>query len=221
MSRRFDLPLDAGGRRFRRILGPALLASVAAHVALALAAAGTRITVGGESAAHAGPPPALQDDGMRAVDLPAVRREAVPRPPPPVVAPEPDLSGRPIVGSPRLSDVRLAAHGAPPPRLLGGAGDGSGRSASGGGADDRSSPAVPRSLFPAWDPPASVRGRTVTVRVHVDARGRPTGVVELDPSTPDEAFNRKLRDRVRRMAFRPARKNGEPVAAWAELTFEF
>lgn len=220
MSSRFDLPLDAAGRRFRRVLGPALLTSVAAHVVLVLVAGQVRLTADGGS----GEPtrrPASTEDAVRAVQLPDVGRRTIPRPPPPVFAAEPELSVQPTLESRRLPDVRLASHGAPPPRLLGGEGGGSGRDGSAAGAGDRRMPAVPRSLFPAWDPPASVRGRTVTVRVHVDSGGRPTGIVELDPPTPDEAFNRKLRERVRRMEFRPARRNGEAVAAWAELTFEF
>lgn len=221
MSPRFDLALDPGGRRFRRILGPALLASVAVHVGLVLAAGDARISADGGSE---GPPTeeaSTGDDAIRAVELREPRREAIPRPPAPVVAAAPDLSDGPVVASPRLTGARLASHGAPAPSPVGRTGASTGDGASEGGSGDRTSPAVPRSLFPAWDPPASVRGRTVTVRVHVDAEGRPTGPVELRPPTPDEGFNDELRERVRRMDFRPASRNGRAVSAWAELTFEF
>lgn len=61
----------------------------------------------------------------------------------------------------------------------------------------------------------------VTVHVHVDAKGRPSGEVRLDPPTPDSAFNRRLVDKIRRMEYEPARRNGEPVAGWAQITFVF
>ncbi|MFW6193149.1 MAG: hypothetical protein ACOC83_06655, partial [Gemmatimonadota bacterium] len=68
MSSGFDLPLDAGGRRFRRILGPALLASVAVHAGLVLAAGDARIPVEGGSE---GPPTGEAspgDDALRTVE---------------------------------------------------------------------------------------------------------------------------------------------------------
>lgn len=221
MRPRFDLPLDAGGRRFRRILGPALLASVVVHAGLVLAAGDARVSLAGGSEGPATEDVSPGDDAIRTVELRELRREAIPRPPSPVVAAAPELSDTPAVAFPRLTGAQLASHGAPAPSPVGRTGATAGDGASEGGSGDRTSPAVPRSLFPAWDPPASVRGRTVTVRVHVDAEGRPTGAVELLPPTPDEEFNDELRERVRRMDFRPASRNGRTVSAWAELTFEF
>ena len=74
--------------------------------------------------------------------------------------------------------------------------------------------------MPHWDPPGSVRGMEVTVRVFVDATGRP-GLVELDPPTPDEGFNRDIMRQVRAWEYRPALRDGTPVDGWAEITFIF
>jgi outer membrane biosynthesis protein TonB len=57
--------------------------------------------------------------------------------------------------------------------------------------------------------------------VEVDERGRPTGRVELEPPTPSPSFNRELRGRMARLEFLPARRDGRPVVAWAEITFTF
>lgn len=124
----------------------------------------------------------------------------------------------PEVRMPRTEESALATGDLErPPEGAGAPGGGSGR--AGPGVDR---PPVPRSVLPEWDAPASVRGSTVTVRVHVDSTGSPTGLVELVPRTPDEAFNRRLVRKVRAMRFSPARDGrGRPVAAWAELTFEF
>ena len=61
----------------------------------------------------------------------------------------------------------------------------------------------------------------VTIRVQVDAYGRPTGYVELVPPTPNKKFNRKLEDKARGMQYYPARLDGRPVPGWAEITFVF
>ncbi len=61
----------------------------------------------------------------------------------------------------------------------------------------------------------------VTARVLVDAEGKPIGDVQLDPPTPDRDFNRRLVDKVLQMEYIPASRDGEPVEAWAEITFVF
>ena len=60
----------------------------------------------------------------------------------------------------------------------------------------------------------------VTVRVFVNASGRPS-LVELDPPTPDEDFNRDIVRQVRAWEYRPARRDGAAVEGWAEITFIF
>ena len=61
----------------------------------------------------------------------------------------------------------------------------------------------------------------VTVRVFVDAEGHPTGMVELDPPTPDDRFNRTIMEQVKNWEYQPARRDGSPVEGWAEITFIF
>jgi hypothetical protein len=98
-----------------------------------------------------------------------------------------------------------------------GAGDG-GTERSG---HDRSSPPTPRSITPRWDPPRELRGQRVTLRVHVDALGEPTGEIEIQPRIADSGFEKQLRRDVLAMDFLPARRDGRAVADWAELTLTF
>jgi TonB family protein len=149
--------------------------------------------------------------------LPATRE--IPPPPKPVVAIEiPRLEIRDMQASMPGPDLTPAVQIASFPGIGGGAGEGDG--GDGAGSEDFVSP-MPRSILPHWDPPKSVRGLEVTVRIHVDAFGKPTGEVYLDPPTPDRRFNREIEERVRRMEYRPASRNGSPVAGWAEITFIF
>ena len=90
-----------------------------------------------------------------------------------------------------------------------------------GGGGDRFTAPGPRSLVPAGDAPREVKGLRVTVRVYVDATGEPTGDVELEPPTPNRRFNDILKRKVREMRYHPARRNGNPVPGWAEITFIF
>jgi TonB family protein len=149
--------------------------------------------------------------------LPAVRE--IPPPPKPVMAIEtPEIEVRDVQASLPGLDLTPAAHVASFPGVGGGTGEGDG--GDGDGSEDFVSP-MPRSILPHWDPPNSVRGMEVTVRIHVDAEGKPTGEVQLEPPTPDRGFNREIEERVRRMEYRPASRNGLPVAGWAEITFIF
>lgn len=145
------------------------------------------------------------------------RSEIRPPPRPRIDVAEPVLRARPVPRS-SLPATRISLGAPPDVGLPGGRGSEAGRS---GGPGEGTTPAVPRSLFPEWDPPDSVRGMEVTVRVRVDARGRPTGEVELVPPTPDRAFNRRLTEKATRMEYRPARQGGVAVAGWAEITFVF
>lgn len=156
---------------------------------------------------------------LQALSVRIPERREIPPPPEPIPAVDvPEVEIRDVaavVEGPSLAPVPT------PGRLpgLGGGTEGT-TGGEGGTAEDYVSP-VPRSVLPYWDPPGSVRGMEVTVRVYVDATGRPTGAVELDPPTPDRGFNREIMDRVRAMEYRPATRAGEPVAGWAEITFIF
>lgn len=215
-----SMPLDEGRRRFRRPLAWGLLLSVGLHALLALA---WRAPAGSGILPQRGEPvrPAASrarlDDAVRVVEVrvPAERPPVeVPPPPAPVEAATPEVSAPRLASEAGVLRAELSrrAHARPGPPGRGGAGAGSG---------EVGSPPVPRSVLPEWDPPASVRGREVLVRVHVDSAGRPTGAVELVPPTPSEDFNRRLRRKVAEMTFSPARRGGRAVAGWAELTFVF
>lgn len=214
-----SMPLDDGRRRFRGPLAWGLLLSVGLHALLALAwraPAGIGVLPERSDRDRPSVSRARLDDAVRVVEVrtPAERPPLdVPPPPAPVEAAAPDVSAPRLASEAGVLRAELSrrTHARPGPGG-GGAGSGSGEAGS---------PPVPRSVIPEWDPPASVRGSEVVVRVHVDSTGRPTGAVELVPPTPSEAFNRRLRRKVSEMAFAPARKEGRAVAGWAELTFVF
>ena len=173
-----------------------------------------------ERAARPGVDPDLPagGGGLRALRVSMPRRIEIPPPPRPVLAVDmPDIQVRDaaIEVSSELLPV-----GAPAPSAGSGAGIGPGDEGAGGGEGDGYVSPVPRSVVPHWDPPGSVRGMEVTVRVFVDATGRP-GLVELDPPTPDEDFNRDIMRQVREWEYRPALRDGTPVDGWAEITFIF
>lgn len=142
----------------------------------------------------------------------------IPPPPRPLPAP-PEVEVRRTLEAP--VSLSLASARALEGLRLQRSGSGHGPEPDGGSGAEHLTAPVPRSLVPQWDPPADVRGMRVTVRVHVDALGRPTGEVWLDPPTPDRRFNRLLVRKVRGMRYHPARRNGRPVDGWAEITFVF
>lgn len=212
----------------RRALAWGLAASLGLHALLfLLARSGPGLPIGAApgptSRAVASPASA---DALRGMRLPPPRSE-IPRPARPrLTVPEPELAVR--VPVPDGTEARLAAAVPEPPPLgvangLGSEpGGGSSSAEEGGeGGPARTAPPVPHTLFPEWDPPDAVRGSEVTVRVEVDAEGRPTGAVELVPPSADRGFNRRLVEKALRMEYRPARRDGVPVPGWAEITFVF
>lgn len=212
----------------RRVLAGGLAASLALHALLfLLVRSGLGLPVRAESApSAAAPAPGATADALRGVRLPPLRSEIRRPARPRVTVPEPEIALRPP-GRPRV-ETALAAAVAEPPTL--GVRDGrgaergggpSGATGGGGGGPPGTAPPVPTTLFPEWDPPDAVRGTEVTVRVRVDAGGRPTGEVELVPPTADRGFNRRLVEKALRMEYRPARRDGVPVPGWAEITFVF
>lgn len=208
---------DDGDLRHRRRLAVGLALSVVLHGLLAVvwrAGPGPGVLGARSTRTAPRPPDRWEREAVRAVRLAEREDVEIPPPPAPVTAASPQVSAPPAPSSADLARARLE------PRSAGAPGAGrAGEAGSAAGAARR--PPVPRSVLPEWDPPEEVRGTEVVVRVHVDAEGRPTGPVELRPPTSSEAFNRRLRRKVRAMEFAPARVDGRPVAGWAELTFVF
>ncbi|MDE2879146.1 energy transducer TonB [Candidatus Palauibacter soopunensis] len=195
-----------------------MLASALLHAFLLLA--WVRPAPEFERAARPGVDPDLPagGGGLRALRVSMPRRIEIPPPPRPVLAVDmPEIQVR-------ETEIEVASEllpvGAPAPSPGRGAGFGPGDEGAGGGEGDGYVSPVPRSVVPHWDPPSAVRGMEVTVRVFVDATGRP-GLVELDPPTPDEGFNRDIMRQVRAWEYRPALRHGTPVDGWAEITFIF
>lgn len=202
-------------RGFRRTLAVGLLISVLVHLAVALAWRSSVLEPPSRPPADRSAVPARTAAGgaLRAVSLRRVETTEISRRPEPVEA-----ADEPDVRLPRVAESTLTSGELDRP----GTGPAPAEGSSGPAGAPVVRPPVPRSVIPEWDAPASVRGRSVTVRVHVDSAGAATGAVELVPRTPDEDFNRRLVRKVRAMRFRPARdRRGRPVAAWAELTFSF
>ena len=78
-----------------------------------------------------------------------------------------------------------------------------------------------RSILRTWSPPAHVLGTEVLARVFTNEAGQAVGPIELLPPTSDRETNDEIIYRVRNLTYWPATVNGEPVAAWAEVSFEF
>ena len=195
-----------------------MLASALLHAFLLLL--WVRPTPEFEPAARPGVDPDLTagGGGLMAVRVSMPRRIEIPPPPRPVLAVDmPEIQVR-------EAEIDVASEllpvGAPAPSPGLGAGVGAGDEGAGGGEGDGYVSPVPRSVVPHWDPPSAVRGMEVTVRVFVDATGRPS-LVELDPPTPDEDFNRDIMRQVRAWEYRPALRHGTPVDGWAEIVFIF
>lgn len=208
-------------RRGRPVWATAMLLSTGVHFALFLMWQREVTLVGLGPVAQRAYAAAPGGGSVQAVRLPVAPPIEIPPPPMPKLAIDAPVVeyDQPSVVFQGVMLEPVASAGMPG---LGtgpfGSGDRAGSGAGPGG--DYTSP-VPRSIVPHWDPPESVRGMEVTVRVFVDERGRPTGEVELDPPTPNRGFNREIVERVRRMEYRPARRDGSPVAGWAEITFVF
>lgn len=226
-------PVRSRRKGFRRVLIRALAVSALLHGVLFLTwRAGPPPPPGtGETAGASPSPTPPPENALRAVEIARPQSESR----------EEAESGRPVAE--RLPEVEtaevrepvpepaermalqaVAATGAP--RLvLATSGQGASASSRPGtgspGEPGRISPPVPRSLLPEWNPPEQVRGKRVTVRVEVGRDGRPTGQVRLDPPTGSESFDRRLRETLTSLRYRPATRVGEPVVAWAEITFVF
>ncbi len=98
------------------------------------------------------------------------------------------------------------------PGLEDGTGEGDGGNAAEG--RNRLQPATPRGMI---IPPTNdeLRGTEVQVWVFVDERGRVVAdSTRLEPPTRDRGFNRRLIEEASEWVFRPAVREGQPVASW-------
>lgn len=161
--------------------------------------------------------------------------------PPDLVDPSPTTAAKASRPTPRIDPPRLAERRAVPAStapvsttavasgaiaglgasVLAGAGRGA------GGEVDRPSVeevfVAPRakSVLHTWQAPRSLIGSEILVRVHTDATGRATGLIELLPPTGHEETDREIRHRALRLQYWPATVDGNPVDSWAEISFEF
>lgn len=78
-----------------------------------------------------------------------------------------------------------------------------------------------RTILPSWKIPRDFMGLEVRVRVHVDAQGKPTGPVVVDPPEIEGGIRRALARHVRGLPYNPAMENDRPVESWAEIGFRF
>lgn len=226
-------PVRSRRRGFRRLLVRALAVSVLLHVAVLLLWRVQPPSPSGTGAsAGAAPSPSLPpDEAMRVMEIAPPSAEAdIEKESGRAVAARLPEAGVPVVRAPvptpsAMSLERVSGAAAGSSRLTLAAGD---EMTSSGGGDTgspgepgRISPPVPRSLLPQWEPPAEVRGSRVTVMVEVGRDGKPTGKVRLEPPTENEDFNRRLRETLTSLRYSPGTRAGEPVVAWAEITFVF
>ncbi|MBU6366902.1 MAG: energy transducer TonB [Gemmatimonadetes bacterium] len=172
------------------------------------------------------PPPVPRPPEIKPPVLP-------PPPPPPPPAPTPPAPQAPQTPAPAAIDVKPGAGGSGSgtdgtagagPGSGGGVGSGSGTgkgTASGagtGGGPGSIYPPAPTELFlPPLPVPGKARG-TVVVVFDVDSTGK---VLDLQfTPTKDGAYNRKLRDALAAIRFRPAvNGQGVPVRAKTEITY--
>jgi protein TonB len=168
------------------------------------------------------PPPALPDStALLPPPQPPAEQQAAETPPPeqplpqtppapPPQRPQPAQAARPP--SPQRSETRQKQADSAGPVTPAPTAEGSAR------ITGATSPPTPdyRPPQPAFPEGARQRGETgtVRVRVHVDDKGQVTQVEVLETSGSRE-LDRATQDYFRRWRFRPAQRNGQPVASEA------
>ncbi len=221
-------PTNAERRRADRVLWRrAFVVSVGLHLAIFLLWRTDRPLQSPFAAAgpRAGDPTAAAGGGIQALNLVIPESRPIVRPPPPIFSPDAviveELSVDAMAESQALPGVQAPPGGAPGPGAPGpGLERGEGRG-DGGTAEEglfRVTPPSPRGMI---IPPTNrnLRGRQVEVWVFVDERGRVVAdSTQLRPPTSDRAFNRRLIEEAARWVFEPARRGGQPIAAWFPYT---
>ncbi|MEN8144118.1 MAG: energy transducer TonB [Gemmatimonadota bacterium] len=228
IEERHESRRSQGERRQRRALASGMGLSVLLHAALIFGFRGDLEPLSTTVAAgqRAGDPVAAAGGGiLQAMNIALPNQIEVP--PPPEIVPDLDEPELEVTEPPeeRLSPSRDLASATSFPgndRRVGVA-RAVGRGDAGADAEGlyRVTAPEPRSIIPEWDPPREVKGMQVMVRVLVDERGAPLGDVELRPPTPNRGFNKRLREKVLRMDYKPARRQGRAISGWAEMTFIF
>jgi hypothetical protein len=202
-------------RRERPVWVRGLLVSLAVHALILALFPVQSILVDPHSAAG----PRAGDDRAAGGSLQAMNIRtppATPIVPPPLPLPtvaevEPvEFEPEPVFEKPALSGEGIGALEAP------GLADGTG-AGDGGTSDEglyRMEAPFPQAIFWPPDPPDLDDG-SVEVWVFVDARGRVVpDSTQLRPPTRDRGWNRRVIELSAEWVFKPARKDGEPVAAW-------
>lgn len=217
VGKRYVLPSERWSDRYRAALGWSLLISAVLH------AAAFFMWRSGPSGARAGPAEASEavqtltfGGALQAVSFSLARPFEIPAPPE-----RADLTDEPLIDLLEIGGALTPTLGTPGLGSADASGSGPARGPGLGGTGARTTSPVPRSLIPEWNPPDEVRGTRVTARVRVDADGHPVGEVQLLTPTPNREFNRALVEKVLRMEYIPAQRDGRPVEAWAEITFVF
>lgn len=221
-------PTNAERRRADRVLWRrAFVVSVGLHLAIFLLwrTDGPLLSPFAAAGPRAGDPAAAAGGGVQALNLVIPESRPIVRPPPPIFSPDAviveELSVDAMAEAPALPGVQAppggaAGPGAPGPGLERGEGRGDGGTAEEGLF--RVTPPSPRGMI---IPPTNrnLRGRQVEVWVFVDERGRVVAdSTQLRPPTSDRAFNRRLIEEAARWVFEPARRGGQPIAAWFPYT---
>jgi outer membrane biosynthesis protein TonB len=143
--------------------------------------------------------------------------EPTPAPSPTPAPPRPGPVGPPVEGT-------GPSPGSPGPST--GPGDaGAGQGDAGAGQTGTGAFTPPRErgvILPPPGAPRSARGMEITVHVYVNAQGRVVAnQTRLEPPTPDAGYNRRLISSAADWTFDPARRDGQPVAAWYSYSFIF
>jgi outer membrane biosynthesis protein TonB len=181
----------------------------------------------------AGDPEAAAGGGM---ELITIREVQPPTEEPQVVPVEPIPEPQPVptVIEPPREPIQAPSRNTDPGTTAGqgrgqdtgpGTDTGTGRGAGGtsdSGTGDVSAPTPRGLILPPSDRPSSVRGKTITVYVFVNVRGTVVGdSTRLDPSTGDRRFDNRLKEQAAEWRFRPATRDGQPVASWFPYTITF
>ncbi|MDH3270805.1 MAG: hypothetical protein OEN56_05700 [Gemmatimonadota bacterium] len=202
-------------RRERHVWRTGLLISVALHLALFLGWQGNVIPQSPFAAAG----PRAGDDRAASGSLQALNVRTPPTRPivPPPMPVEVAVEVEPVEFEDEVVMDPSSVLGEEPGELEGPGLDNGTGAGDGGNAEEgrfRLQPATPRGMiFPPTE--KDLRGTELRVWVFVDERGRVVpDSTRLDPPTKNGGYNRRLIREASEWVFRPAIKEGQPVASW-------